>query len=27
VITSRKPGLEDAEAMNGVPDKLELLIE
>ena len=27
VITSRKPGLEDAEAMNGVPGKLELLIE
>ena len=27
VITSRKPSLEDAEAMNGVPGKLELLIE
>jgi ferredoxin len=27
VITSRKEALEDAEAMNGVPGKLELLIE
>ena len=27
VITSRKPALEDAEAMNGVPGKRDLLIE
>lgn len=27
VITSRKEALEDADAMNGVPGKLELLIE
>ncbi len=27
VITSRKPALEDADAMNGVPGKLDLLIE
>jgi ferredoxin len=27
VITSRKEALEDAEAMNGVPGKLDLLIE
>ena len=26
-ITSRKPSLEDAEAMNGVPGKRDLLIE
>jgi len=27
VITSRKPALEDADAMLGVPGKLDLLIE
>ena len=27
IITSRKPPLEDADAMAGVPDKLDLLIE
>jgi ferredoxin len=27
VITSRKEALEDAEAMNGVPEKRDLLIE
>lgn len=27
VISSRKPAMEDADAMNGVPGKLELLIE
>lgn len=27
VITSRKPALDDAEAMNGVPGKRDLLIE
>ena len=27
VITSRKAALEDAEAMNGVPGKRDLLIE
>jgi ferredoxin len=27
VISARKEPLEDADAMNGVPDKLELLIE
>jgi ferredoxin len=27
VITSRKEALEDAEAMNGVPGKRDLLIE
>jgi ferredoxin len=27
VISARKEPLEDADAMNGIPDKLELLIE
>jgi ferredoxin len=27
VISARKEALEDADTMNGIPDKLELLIE